>query len=40
VRWAVADGALNEGGKALEFYLIFLKSKEIAHLQLTESDFS
>jgi predicted Rossmann-fold nucleotide-binding protein len=32
---AVADGALNEGGKVIEFHQI-LQSKEIAHLQLTE----
>lgn len=33
---AVADGALNEGGKVVGVLPHFLKSKEIAHNQLTE----
>lgn len=33
---AVADGALKEGGKVIGVLPTFLKSKEIAHLQLTE----
>ena len=33
---AVADGALIEGGKVVGVLPNFLKSKEIAHLQLTE----
>lgn len=33
---AVADGALQEGGKVIGVLPNFLKSKEIAHLRLTE----
>jgi len=33
---AVADGILNEGGKAIGVLPDFLRSKEIAHLGLTE----
>ena len=33
---AVADGILNEGGKAIGVLPNFLRSKEIAHLGLTE----
>lgn len=33
---AVADGVLNEGGKAIGVLPDFLRSKEIAHLGLTE----
>lgn len=33
---AVADGVLNEGGKAIGVLPNFLRSKEIAHLGLTE----
>lgn len=33
---AVADGILNAGGKAIGVLPIFLRSKEIAHLGLTE----
>jgi uncharacterized protein (TIGR00730 family) len=33
---AVADGVLNEGGKAIGVLPHFLRSKEIAHSQLTE----
>lgn len=33
---AVADGALSEGGKVIGILPHFLKSKEIAHNQLTE----
>jgi uncharacterized protein (TIGR00730 family) len=33
---AVADGVLNEGGKAIGVLPNFLKSKEIAHQHLTE----
>ncbi|MBW4361167.1 TIGR00730 family Rossman fold protein [Flavobacterium taihuense] len=33
---AVADGVLNEGGKAIGVLPNFLRSKEIAHKQLTE----
>lgn len=33
---AVADGILNEGGKAIGILPNFLRSKEIAHLGLTE----
>ncbi|OXB14887.1 LOG family protein [Flavobacterium tructae] len=33
---AVADGVLNEGGKAIGVLPNFLRSKEIAHLSLTE----
>lgn len=33
---AVADGALNEGGKVVGILPHFLQSKEIAHNQLTE----
>ncbi|PIF30610.1 hypothetical protein CLU81_1048 [Flavobacterium sp. 9] len=33
---AVADGVLNEGGKVIGVLPNFLKSKEIAHLGLTE----
>jgi uncharacterized protein (TIGR00730 family) len=33
---AVADGVLNNGGKAIGVLPIFLRSKEIAHLGLTE----
>lgn len=33
---AVADGALNEGGKVIGVLPHFLQSKEIAHNQLTE----
>jgi uncharacterized protein (TIGR00730 family) len=33
---AVADGILNEGGKAIGVLPHFLQSKEIAHTQLTE----
>jgi len=33
---AVADGALNEGGKVVGVLPYFLQSKEIAHKQLTE----
>ena len=33
---AVADGVLNEGGKVIGVLPHFLKSKEIAHEQLTE----
>lgn len=33
---AVADGALNEGGKVTGVLPCFLQSKEIAHKQLTE----
>ena len=33
---AVADGALSAGGKVIGVLPKFLKSKEIAHLQLTE----
>ncbi|WP_428228531.1 TIGR00730 family Rossman fold protein [Flavobacterium sp.] len=33
---AVADGVLNEGGKAIGILPNFLRSKEIAHLGLTE----
>ncbi len=33
---AVADGVLNKGGKVIGVLPVFLKSKEIAHEQLTE----
>ncbi|WP_264565951.1 TIGR00730 family Rossman fold protein [Flavobacterium sp. N3904] len=33
---AVADGVLNEGGKVIGVLPTFLRSKEIAHKQLTE----
>jgi uncharacterized protein (TIGR00730 family) len=33
---AVADGVLSQGGKAIGVLPVFLQSKEIAHLNLTE----